>query len=89
MRSAFVDLVVVGTFARVQISLRSATLRVFLWFVRPRRKREERERDLQLYLHLGDECGERRERKRVMHVTDELCFAVFFFRRRRLDSVRS
>lgn len=34
MRSAFVNLVVVGTFARVQISLRSATLRVFLWLVR-------------------------------------------------------
>lgn len=43
MRSAFVDLVVVGTFARVQISLRSATLRDFLWFVRPRRKRKESE----------------------------------------------
>lgn len=34
MRSAFVDLVVVGTFPRVQISLRSATLRVFLGQVR-------------------------------------------------------
>ena len=31
MRSAFVDLVVVGIFARVQISLRSATLRDLLW----------------------------------------------------------
>jgi hypothetical protein len=31
MRSAFVDLVVVGIFAREQISLRSATLRDLLW----------------------------------------------------------
>ena len=31
MRSAFVDLVVVGIFAREQTSLRSATLRDFLW----------------------------------------------------------
>jgi hypothetical protein len=51
MRSAFVDLVVVGTFARVQISLRSATLRDFLWFVRPRRKMKERVGDVQLCLH--------------------------------------
>jgi hypothetical protein len=40
MRSAFVDLVVVGIFAREQISLRSATLRDLLWESQ-RRGREE------------------------------------------------
>jgi hypothetical protein len=40
MRSAFVDLVVVGIFTREQISLRSATLRDLLWG-RQRRGREK------------------------------------------------
>ncbi len=57
MRSAFVDLVVVGTFARVQISLRSATLRDFLLIVRRGGWRKEREVDVQLCLH----CREERE----------------------------
>jgi hypothetical protein len=43
MRSAFVDLVVVGIFAREQTSLRSATLRDLLWENEPR-VREEGER---------------------------------------------
>lgn len=40
MRSAFVDLVVVGIFARVQISLRSATLRDLLWKSQQRGRKE-------------------------------------------------
>ena len=63
MRSAFVNLVVVGTFARVQISLRSATLRVFLWFVRKgERGKKEWEtysfasiRDMDMYTTRGGE----------------------------------
>ena len=40
MRSAFVDLVVVGIFAREQTSLRSATLRDLLWENEPRVREE-------------------------------------------------
>jgi hypothetical protein len=43
MRSAFVDLVVVGIFAREQISLRSATLRDLLWEGQAEEERGRRE----------------------------------------------
>lgn len=49
MRSAFVDLVVVGIFARVQISLRSATLRDLLWKSQQRGKK--RTGDIQFCVH--------------------------------------
>jgi hypothetical protein len=42
-RSAFVDLVVVAIFARVQISLRSATFKdLLLFFLRMRNRKSER-----------------------------------------------
>jgi hypothetical protein len=63
MRSAFVDLVVVGIFARVQISLRSATLRDFLWEVQPRRRVEGWE--TYSFASIGTLVGERV----VVHVT--------------------
>jgi hypothetical protein len=53
MRSAFVERVVVGIFAREQISLRSATLRDFLWVVRKRKERRDDDAvDVQLCLHI-------------------------------------
>jgi hypothetical protein len=62
MRSAFVDLVVVGIFARVQISLRSATLRDLLWEGQER-GREEGEEGRPTVLHpLEGKRG-------VLHVT--------------------
>ena len=45
------DRVVVGMFARAQTSLRSATLRVFLWIVRRRKERRDEVIDAQLCLH--------------------------------------
>ena len=76
MRSAFVNLVVVGTFARVQISLRSATLRVFLWFVR-QGERGRKEWETYSFASIRDMYTLVGERERVMHVTDGLCFGVF------------
>lgn len=63
IKSAFVDLVVVGIFAREQISLRSATLRDLLWESQ-RRGRGEGE-DVQFCIHwIG-----RKGRGRALHVT--------------------
>jgi hypothetical protein len=64
MRSAFVDLVVVGIFARVQISLRSATLRDLLWEgqKKGRGSGEEGKRTVLHPLEGKRECGARDER---------------------------
>ena len=57
MRSAFVDRVVVGILAREQISLRSATFRVFLRSVRKRKERKENVINAQLCLHFVEMDG--------------------------------